>query len=346
MAKTAGLATLETQYKEILPFAERLRDEIVHQVTILIDRENISLGFPITARIKSWESIREKVPRLPLNLRSLHELQDLVGVRLIALFRRDADQLSYLVESTFNVLHKVDTLGRLKEDQFGYSSVHYVVAIPESWRAVPSLAQLGNLRAEIQIRTVAQHLWAAASHVLQYKHEASVPEPVRRSIHRVSALLETVDLEFERVLTEKSDYRSQLDSLQKAATNLSLNSDSLEAILVSLLPPDNKHQGEDYGELLGELQALGLRTQDKIMNLLRKHMDAILREDAEQVQDSRAMGVVEPGDEERIYDKGVYFSHVGLVRCALEREFGERWRKISLRRIRPETPSQGMKPTR
>ncbi len=203
MAKTADLAALETQYKEILPLAERLRDEIVRQVTTLVDRENISLGFPIIARIKSWESIREKVPRLSLHLRSLHELQDLVGVRLIALFRRDAEQLSHLVESSFNILQKVDTLGQLKEDQFGYSSVHYVVAIPESWQAVPSLTQLGNFRAEIQIRTVAQHLWAATSHVLQYKHEESVPEPVRRSIYRVSALLETVDLEFERVLTEK-----------------------------------------------------------------------------------------------------------------------------------------------
>jgi hypothetical protein len=186
---------------------------------------------------------------------------------------------------------------------------------------------------------VAQHLWAAASHVLQYKREASVPESVRRSIHRVSALLETVDLEFDRVLTEKSDYRSQLDSLQKTAPNLPLNSDSLEAILDSLLPPDNKDQDEDYGELLGELQALGLCTQDNIANLLRKHMEAILREDDEQVQSNLQTGVMMPDEEERVHDKGVYFSHVGLVRCALEREFGEKWRKILLGRIRPKTPN-------
>lgn len=52
-----------------------------------------------------------KRPRLSLNLGSLHELQDLVGIRLIALFRGDTDRLSNLVESTFNVLQKLDTLG-------------------------------------------------------------------------------------------------------------------------------------------------------------------------------------------------------------------------------------------
>lgn len=60
---------------------------------------------------------------------------------------------------------------------------------------------MSGLKAEVQVRTVTQHVWAAASHVLQYKQEASVPLPVRRSIYRVSALLETVDLEFERVLS-------------------------------------------------------------------------------------------------------------------------------------------------
>jgi ppGpp synthetase/RelA/SpoT-type nucleotidyltranferase len=32
---------------------------------------------------------------------------------------------------------------------------------------------LGGLRAEVQVRTTAQHIWAAASHKLQYKHEES-----------------------------------------------------------------------------------------------------------------------------------------------------------------------------
>ncbi len=130
-----------------------------------------------------------------------------------------------------------------------------------------------------------------------------------------------------------------MDSLRKDDTDLPLNSDSLEAILDSLLPPENKDQDEDYGELLGEIRAVGLRTQVKITNLLRKHMDAILREDAEQVLKSQNTGMVEPDDEERIYDRGVYFTHLGLVRCALEREFGEKYRKVLRRRTLGETPN-------
>jgi ppGpp synthetase/RelA/SpoT-type nucleotidyltranferase len=59
---------------------------------------------------------------------------------------------------------------------------------------------------ELQLRTLAQHIWAVASHKLQYKREASVPVPIRRSINRVSALLEMVDLEFDRVLLEREQY--------------------------------------------------------------------------------------------------------------------------------------------
>ena len=87
-----------------------------------------------------------------------------------------------------------------------YQSLHYIIRIPKHWLKVSTFADLGELKAEIQLRTLAQHIWAATSHKLQYKHEDSVPPPIRRSIYRVSALLETVDLEFERVLAERGTY--------------------------------------------------------------------------------------------------------------------------------------------
>jgi putative GTP pyrophosphokinase len=71
------------------------------------------------------------------------------------------------------VLERQDAQLRLAEDQFGYASIHFAVELPASWLRVPSRAGLGGLRAEIQVRTTAQHIWAAASHKLQYKHEES-----------------------------------------------------------------------------------------------------------------------------------------------------------------------------
>ena len=80
--------------------------------------------------------------------------------------------------------------------------------MPDDWLNVPTFREFKGLRAELQIRTLAQQLWAAASHKLQYKRESSVPYPIRRSIHRVAALLETVDLELERVLSERDPHLS------------------------------------------------------------------------------------------------------------------------------------------
>jgi putative GTP pyrophosphokinase len=139
-----------------------------------------------------------------------------------------------------------------------------------------------NLKAEIQVRTTAQHIWAVASHTLQYKHEESVPLSVRRAIHRVSALLETVDLEFERVLEQREAYRSQsITSRQDEA----LNTDLLEEMLGQLLPPDNKKKsGEKYGELLDDLMAFGIDTQNSLINLLNEHKDEILRADQDMVE--------------------------------------------------------------
>ena len=159
-------------------------------------------------------------------------------------------QRRWLTHGELDVIAQEDTGGRLRESQFGYQSVHLTVKLPASWLSVPSFSGLGSLMAEIQIRTLAQHIWAVASHKLQYKQEASVPEPVRRSIHRVSALLETVDLEFERVVDERARY---LEEVGSGAADESLNVDLLTRILSESLPEQNRVESEHSAKLLDDL---------------------------------------------------------------------------------------------
>jgi ppGpp synthetase/RelA/SpoT-type nucleotidyltranferase len=145
-----------------------------------------------------------------------------------------------LLDGHFTVVEHHET-DKLEADRFGYASTHYVVALPDAWLAVPTLASMGGLRAELQIRTTAQHIWAAASHVFQYKHESSVPFPVRRPLHRVAALLETVDSEFDRVLEQRDIYRK---SIGPYSPTEELNVDLLEHILDEYLPKANKERDE------------------------------------------------------------------------------------------------------
>jgi putative GTP pyrophosphokinase len=311
---------LHQQHSELLPVAQRFCAEITNQIERLLADDGIVLGFPIQHRVKTWDSISEKLKRLEYSVQDVRKLQDLIGLRIILLFKRDTSQVCNLIEKSFKVIKQYNTDERLKEDQFGYSSIHFVVELPEEWLTVPTFTAFSKLRAEIQVRTVAQHIWAAASHTLQYKQEVSVPTSVLRSIYRVSALLETVDLEFERVLNERDHYRSKLDT---SLGNV-LNVDLLEKLLDELLPSENKDQNEQYSELLEDLNYFGINTSDAIKQLIEKHQEYIKHEELKWLCSAESDVYDEMINRERV-KRGVYFTHIGLVRNTLEAEFGENW---------------------
>lgn len=312
--------TLHTQFNILIGSANRLRSALAEQFESLLATNKVTLGVPMESRVKSWESVAEKLERKSLQLRRLQDLDDLVGIRIILLFRPDVARIDELIQGTFDVLSTEDASMRLTESQFGYQSRHYVLKLPPIWLQIPSFAGLGDLKAEVQVRTLAQHIWAAASHKLQYKHEATVPPPLKRSIHRVSALLETIDLEFERLLVERALY------VEEKTANLGssepLNVDLTEFVLSEMLPPLNRTDDEDYAELLGDLNYFGVRTAGALQSLLGKHIAEVLSADADEVDRYVDDGSDSAATVERVAN-GVFFTHVGLARQALSEEFGE-----------------------
>ena len=70
---------------------------------------------------------RIKLRRLPAAAESLREVQDLVGLRLMLLFRRDIDRVGMALEGSLRVTRAYDADELLRDDQFGYSWRHYVV---------------------------------------------------------------------------------------------------------------------------------------------------------------------------------------------------------------------------
>ncbi|MFV1920772.1 RelA/SpoT domain-containing protein [Sphingomonas sp. MJ1 (PH-R8)] len=306
---------------------------MTEQISALLQTHGVALGVPLESRVKSWSSIEEKVSRKGYQLREITELGDLVGVRLILLFRRDRQTLNDIIKSNFDVVSHEDAGARLGESQFGYQSHHYAVRLKNEWLRLPSYADLGGISIEIQARTIAQHIWAAASHKLQYKHEDSVPPPLRRTINRVSALLETVDLEFDRVLEERATYLAE--SSQSTSVERTLNVDLVDIIATKILPPANRDpDDENLDEVLRDLVSLGITTSSQLQSLLTKHIDAVMEEDRRQVPD-----FVDPYDED--YDRttrGVYFTFAGLIRQALIEEFGRSKVNAVMQSRRAEDP--------
>ena len=320
------LKVLEDEYGTDKTRLENLCAEIVKQIDQLLRDARINLASPIESRVKTWASIVDKIKRNQIQPRTLAEIRDVAGVRTIALFRRDMEPIQKIIEDNFKVLHKEDTFTRLKENQFGYGSIHYEVQPPAEWLKIPTLKKLDGLRAEIQVRTGSQHIWAAASHILQYKKVTHVPLPIRRTINRVAALLETIDLEFERVLVEREEYAQQI-SLRK--DDIPLNTESLKRLLDSTLPKENRDdlEGEDYADLLDDLLHFNVRTTSEFERIIKKHLKAAIKKEELHVKasvDELESGKEPVGTDEVRTRRGVYFTHVGLARGILQYEFGDK----------------------
>ena len=314
---------LRLDFEAVYPLALKFADELDQQLTKLLGDQKIYAAVPVQKRVKTWSSLEEKLSRKSLNLGSVRDLHDLVGLRIILLFRKDVTDVCTLLNENLKVIEQYDTAERLQENQFGYASTHMILTLPDAWLQVPTFAPLQGLVAEVQIRTAAQHAWAAASHVLQYKAEASVPPSVRRSINRVSALLETVDLEFERVLDERRKYRE--GAMEQEATE-PLNVDLVEGILEALLPERNKVPSEDYDGLLQDLTKFGVATGDQLKDLVTKHLDKLLEADKSLARRMAADAGESLGSKEQERAlSGIWFSHTGLIRELLRMEFGDKW---------------------
>ncbi len=322
------IESLRVQYSEYSDRANRLEKTLLSELPKLLSRDQVTLGVPMESRVKTWDSIEEKIKRNQLSLESIDDLDDLIGVRLILLFRSDLAKVEQLIVDTFEVLSSKDTSESLSEMQFGYQSQHYAIKLPKEWLLLPTMTDLGGLKIELQVRTLAQHIWAAASHKLQYKREDGVPLPIRRSIHRVSALLETVDLEFARILVERDDYVKH--GIPEAESNEPLNVDLLASLLNDVYPESNKDDGEIYANLLTNLKKLSVGTIEKLKPILIKHYRATMEEELSYVNmysgrdftDDFGDEILDAEDIDR-RSRGVFFSHVGLARESLRLEFGK-----------------------
>lgn len=299
-------ATIEHEYHALRPALEEFCKGITSQLESLVATRKFVLGTPIEGRVKTWDSVREKLNRK--HRQSISELTDLVAFRVTLLFKRDVKGMCDAVQSTFKVVEEEDKSGDLGDAKFGYQSNHFLATIPPGWRSMPSLQPASDRVFEVQVRTAAQHIWAAVSHKLQYKHEASVPSGLLRSMNRVAALLEVVDLEFERVLSEREAYEVP------GPVDERLNVDSLSAVLAEVFPANNKMEVEPYDSLLFELIRENILTVRDLREFLAVELPGIFEAEAKAVK--RAADPKDPvfrSSAER-QKKGVYFGHVGLFR--------------------------------
>lgn len=338
MSKPIDVSLLEKEHEILLPKCEAYCREVSMQIQHIINKEKIQLAVPIQFRAKTFVSIADKLRQGRFNIKkSVLEVQDLSGIRIITLFRRDASIVVNLINAQFEILNQYNTEDKLHESEFGYSSIHIIGKLRKSWLDIPSFSEFDNLKFEIQVRTLSQHSWAEASNIFQYKREENVPKPLKRAISRISALLEIVDIEFERLLEERGAYKDEIR--QQTTYESDLNVDLLEEILIKKLPNEHKSEEEDYSILLENLIVLDVSTVKNLSELIDTYLLAALEENKRIVEGFKqlynANPMVKQFQEYTIKEGkinkvlgGVYFTHTGLVRQMLSTKFEKAWNEV------------------
>jgi len=199
----------------------------------LLDNAGIHVH-KLESRVKQFDSLSKKIDEKN-KYSSLSEITDIIGIRIIAFLESDVDQVEVIIKSEFEIDEENSIDKRqLKSDQFGYRSLHIVAELNEERCSLSEYKKYKEQKFEIQIRSVLQHAWAEIEHDLGYKSKASIPEEYRRDFNRLAALLETADLEFDRLKNSLKEYEENVSELiRKEPENVPIDQASLRAFILA-----------------------------------------------------------------------------------------------------------------
>ncbi|MEZ2338624.1 GTP pyrophosphokinase family protein [Mucilaginibacter sp. RCC_168] len=188
------------------------KDRLIYLVRDLIEKENI-IPHQIIGRTKDISSLSKKIDKKGDKYNHLSDITDVIGLRVITYLESDVDPIAQIIEKEFEKDEENSIDKRiLKNDQFGYRSLHVVVSLNDKRIKLPEYSKYKSIKCEIQIRSILQHAWAEIEHDLGYKG-IDVPDNYKRSFNRVAALLETADLEFVKLKSQLTNYEKDVPEL-------------------------------------------------------------------------------------------------------------------------------------
>ena len=199
------------------------------EVTLKFALAERSIEGVVSGRVKTLDSLLKKLLRKPNH--TYDSLSDKVGVRVIS---NEARKACDVIRERFICLAEDDKAAALGPDRLGYPGTHFDIENrPDDEPGAEFRAR--GLKAEIQVRTYAQHAWCDVSHRFDYKQDAQeqVPQKLKRRLMLTVGLLEIADIN----LTEVSREINALPAFQ-----LNKTLDSLEALYfrLSSRPPDRE----------------------------------------------------------------------------------------------------------
>jgi len=180
--------TLMAYYRCAMMEIETKFNVLNEEFSLALDRNPIN---SIKTRLKSFESIKEKLQRkgLPLKVESIEEnLNDVAGVRVVCSFTEDVYTLAeaLLKQDDIVLIEKKDYIANPKEN--GYRSLHLIVSVP-----IFLAKEKRYMRVEIQLRTIAMDVWASLEHQLRYKKENEFTTQMAMELKKCAQLSAELD---------------------------------------------------------------------------------------------------------------------------------------------------------
>ncbi|MGJ6979468.1 GTP pyrophosphokinase [Aestuariimicrobium soli] len=214
----------------------------------------------VTARVKEFTSAYDKASAHGCAVR---DLRDLVGVRVVCLYRADLQRVDSVIHDAFTVLYREDKREASPVDSFGYASIHYDCQLPYS--RVPGMGNADNLAKwtfEVQARTILMDAWANVSHHLAYKGKSSMPAEVAREFHALSGLFHIADKALDGVFDAAE--RSRLRAIGGPSLSDPIDRDTLRGLLCSEYSDRRAASPGAYAALADGLVDAGYRSLNEV----------------------------------------------------------------------------------
>ena len=283
---------LMQQYRELVPTLQEMAKKAYDQLRRALREQ----GIYVTAfeyRVKTEQSLAGKLERKGAKYKSIYDITDLVGLRVITFYTDEVDKVAVIAKRVFDIdwQESVDKRKLHQLDSFGYNSLHYICRLRSqetgdgSQESGDRSLEAGGIRFELQMRTALQHVWSTIEHDTGYKGEVKIPREYKRQFSRLAGMLELVDDEFSRLRIVLTDYRRQVQTLVKSGQlgEVSLSDDSFRSYL-DLKPFDRLNQriaavnqAEIYPvslmNFLPLLESFGLETLGDVQQFIDENSD-------------------------------------------------------------------------
>ena len=178
----------------------------------------------IETRLKSQTSILEKMARLgiaPSRENIENNLNDIAGIRVICSY---IDDIYFLADA----LTKQDDIKLIKRKDYisnpkpnGYRSLHLIVSVPIFFAESSK-----EVKAEVQIRTIAMDFWASLEHQIKYKKNVKNADKViarlkecADEIAHVDETMQQIRMEMYKIQENSTDAETLYEKLKKIDIN-------------------------------------------------------------------------------------------------------------------------------